>query len=75
MFVLPKITASQGTCKKISPIHTLIQQILGSHELVTPISDHNHPEISETIFRFPQFEPPCKKTVHFIISFLRFSQF
>ena len=35
MFVLPKITASQGTCTKISPIHTLIQQILGSHELVS----------------------------------------
>ena len=61
MFVLPKITASQGTCKKISPIHTLIQQILGSHELVTPISDHNHPEISETIFRFLNLNHHAKK--------------
>ena len=29
----------------------------------TLISDHTHPEISETIFRFPQFEPSCKQFI------------
>ena len=34
--------------QKINSIHTLIQQILGSHELMAmPISDHTHPKISE----------------------------
>ena len=61
---------------KTSSIHKLIQQILGSHEL----NDHTHfwpgpPKIIEITFCFPQFAPPCKKSVHSIYSSLRYSQF
>ena len=62
--------------QKISSIHKLIHQILGSHELHTmPISDQAHPKIIEITFCFPQFAPSCKESVHSINSFLRYSQF
>ena len=55
--------------------HKLIQQILGSHELNNlSIFDHAHPKIIEINFCFPGFAPPCKKSVHYINSFLRYSQ-
>ena len=57
--------------KKYSSIHKLLQQILGSHEL----NDQVHPKIIEITFCFPEFAPPCKKSVHSINSFLRYSQF
>ena len=61
---------------KTSSIHKLIQQSLGSHELnyhahFRPDTPKNH-KIS---FCFPEFAPPCKKSVHVINSFLRYSQF
>ena len=62
--------------QKISLIHTFIQQILESHELNDRAhSDHTHPKISEITFSFPKFAPACKKSVHSICSFLRYSQF
>ena len=64
MFVQPKLIASQSACKKISSISTLVQQILGSHELNShALFDLVHPirlaenilaHISGTkIFHFP----------------------
>ena len=56
--------------QKISSIHKLIQQILGSHEL----NDHAHFRPGPT-FTFLKFAPTCQKSVHCINSFLRYSQF
>ena len=62
--------------QKASSIHKLIQEILGSHELNDYTHfDQAHPKIIEITFCFPEFAPPCKKSVHFINSFLRYSQF
>ena len=62
--------------QKISSIHKLIQQILGSHEPNdTPVFDQTHPIITEITFCFPEFAPPCKKSVHSINSLLRYIQF
>ena len=62
--------------QKISLIHKLVQQILRSHELmVTPNFDNIHPKIIEITFSFLEFAPACKKSVHSIDSFLRYSQF
>ena len=36
-----------------------------------PIFEHIHPEIIEVTFNFPKFVLACKKSVHFINSFLR----
>ena len=62
--------------QKISLIHKLIQQILRSHEL----NDHDHfwpgpPKNHWNYFCFPEFAPPCKKSVSSINPFLRYSQF
>ena len=65
MFVLQKDYCITGNMQKISSIHTLIQQILGPHELVTPIFGHTHPEISEITFSFSQSPPALKKSVHY----------
>ena len=43
--------------------------------MATPISDHVHPKIIEITLSFPEFAPACKKSVHSINSFLRYSQF
>ena len=43
--------------------------------MTTPIFDQAHPKIIEITFYFPEFAPPCKKSVHSIYSFLRYSQF
>ena len=43
--------------------------------MTTPNFDHIHPKIIETTFSFPEFAPACKKSVHSINSFLRYSQF
>ena len=62
--------------QKISSIHKLVRQILGSHELITmPIFDQTQPKIIEITFSFPEFASVCKKSVHSINSFLRYSQF
>ena len=66
--------------KKLISIHKLIlkmQQILGSHELNdhAPFSDHAHPKFIQLTVSFPEFAPACKKLVHSIYSFLRYSQF
>ena len=37
-----------------------MQQILGFHEMATPIN-HIHPKIIEIAFRFPAYVPVCKK--------------
>ena len=61
---------------KISSIHTLIQQMLGSHKLNDhAYFDHALPKISKITFSFPEFAPACKKLVYSIYSFLRYSQF
>ena len=45
-----------------------MQQILWSHELNNlPIFDLAHPKF------IPEFAPPCKKSVHFIYSFLKYT--
>ena len=39
---------------------------------------NGHPQlkkISDTTFGFPEFAPTCKKSIHCIYSFLRYSQF
>ena len=61
--------------QKISSIHKLIQQILGPHEMIIPIFEQTHPKIIETTFGFAEFALACKKSVHSINSFLRYSQF
>ena len=62
--------------QKASSIHKLIQEILGSHELNDYTHfDQAHPKSIEITFCFPEFVPPSKKSVHFINSFLRYSQF
>ena len=43
--------------------------------MATTNSDHDHPKIIESTFSFPEFAPECKISVHFIYSFLRYSQF
>ena len=43
--------------------------------LTTPIFDQAYPKTIEVTFCFPEFAPPCKKSVHSINSFLRYSQF
>ena len=43
--------------------------------MTTPIFDQADPKIIEITFYFPEFAPPCKKSVHSIDSFLRYSQF
>ena len=43
--------------------------------MAMPIFDHTHPRIIEITFSFPEFAPVCKKEVHSINSFLRYSQF
>ena len=58
-----------GMQTKISSILNFFQQILGSHVLKA------HPKIIEIIFSFPEFPPACKKSVHSINSFFRYSQF
>ena len=40
-----------------------------------PIFDQAHSKIIEITFCFPEFTPPCKKSVHFLNAFLRYSQF
>ena len=67
---LIKIYCITVSMQKISPIHKLIQQILGSHEL----NDHAHFRPGPT-FTFLKFAPTCQKSVHCINSFLRYSQF
>ena len=62
--------------QKASAIHTLIQEILGSHQLNDYTHfDQAHPKSIETSFCFHEFVPPSKKSVHFINSFLRYRQF
>ena len=39
------------------------------------IFELNHPETNESNCSFPEFVPVCKKSVNFICSFLRYSQF
>ena len=58
--------------QKISSIHKLIQQILGS-QMITPNVDHIHPKTIEITFSFPEFAPACKKSVQSINLFLRYS--
>ena len=43
------------------------------YQMVMPIFDHAHPKIIEITFSFPEFPPACKKSVHSINSFLRYS--
>ena len=43
--------------------------------MTMPIFDQTHPKIIEITFCFPEFAPPCKKSVYSINSFLRYSQF
>ena len=43
--------------------------------MTMPIFDQANPKIIETTFCFPEFAKPCKKSVHSIYSFLRYSQF
>ena len=47
------------------------------NQMVMPIFDNAHPKIIEITFSFPEFATACKnlQTVHFIYSFLRYSQF
>ena len=60
-------------CKN-SSIHTLT--IFGSRELNGhPLFDQAHPKTIEIIFSFPEFALACKKSVHLIYSFLRYSPF
>ena len=62
--------------QKISSIHKLVQQILGSHELNGHAQyDNIHPKIIEATFSFPEFAPACKKSVHSINLFLRYSPY
>ena len=42
--------------------------------MATPFFDQVHSKITETSFCFPEFAPACKKSVHSIYSFLRYSQ-
>ena len=67
---LTKIDCITVSMKKISSIQELIQHILEPHVL----NDHTHPKIIEINFSFPEFPPACKKSVHSINSFLRYSQ-
>ena len=43
--------------------------------MATPKFDHAHVKIIEITFSFPEFAPTCTISVHFIHSFLRYSQF
>ena len=42
--------------------------------MTTPIFDHAHPKIIDITFSFLEFAQACQKSVHSIISFLRYSQ-
>ena len=65
--------------EKVSSIHKFIlktQQILGSHELKGQDHfDNARPKIIELNYSFPEFVPACKKSVYFICSFFKCSQF
>ena len=41
--------------------------------MAMPISELRHSKISEIAFSFPEFAPACKKSVHSIHSFLRYT--
>ena len=72
---LTKIIPLQSAHKKSAQFR-LIQQILGSHkQMVMPIFNHTYQKISKITFSFPELTSACKKSVHFINSFLRYSQF
>ena len=43
--------------------------------MTTPAFDQAYLQIIEVTFYFPEFAPGCKKSVLFINSFLRYSQF
>ena len=75
-FGLTKIIASlSASMQKISSIYKLIQ-ILGSNVLRSPrLFSPCPPKITEITFSFPEFPTACKKSVHSINSFLRYSQF
>ena len=45
------------------------------NQMATPNFDHINPKIIEITFSFPEFAPACKKSVHSINSFFRYSQF
>ena len=72
---LTKIIPLQSAHKKSAQFR-LIQQILGSHkQMVMPIFNHTYQKISKITFSFPELTSACKKSVHSINSFLRYSQF
>ena len=65
---------AESTFQIISSIHKFImkmQQILGSHYL----TGHTHPKTNESTFIFLEFVPACKKSVHSICLFFRYSRF
>ena len=43
--------------------------------MATPIFELANPRNIEITLSFPEFAPTCKKSVHSINSFLRYSQF
>ena len=43
--------------------------------MATPIFDHTHSKIDRITFSIPEFIPTCKKSIHSIYSFLKYSQF
>ena len=53
-----------------------LTKILGSNVLRSPrLFSPCPPKITEITFSFPEFPTACKKSVHSINSFLRYSQF
>ena len=70
------ITVSMQNICSIHQLILKIQQILESHELNRhPFFDHARPKVIKRTFSFSEFKPACKKSVHSICSFLRYSQF
>ena len=63
MLVLPKVITSQSARKKSAQSNGHAQY------------DHIHPKIIEATFSFPEFAPACKKSVHSINLFLRYSPY
>ena len=56
--------------------HLKVKNVEYNVGLTTPPNfDQAHPKNIEITFCFPEFVPPSKKSVHFINSSLRYSQF
>ena len=73
---IQKISSDYKFTLRYGRFYSLMSLILSPvTRLATPILGHSHPKNFQSLFSMYEFVPPCKKSVNFICSFLRYSQF